>query len=352
MRDTARRAFVAAIVVVTVVAVAIALWRLRILISLLFLAFIIAAAMRPGVEELRRRGIPRGFGVGLHYFVLTTGVGVLLWQVVPRVIDQVDAAVGDLPRETSEATGIKHEILSSVQSLLDDLPSGERLFDPAVEITLTAFEVGLGIFFTLAAAAYWIFERDRFENLVISLLPQKRRRIVRDTWNVIDLKLGAYVRGQLLLIVLVATVLSLIFWAIGLPFWILIGIFAGLVEIIPVIGPLVAGALAVGVGLTVSWQVATAAGIAVLIVRLVEDYVVIPRVLGHAVGLTPLTVLVSVTAVGLLFGGFGVLLAIPLAAVFATLIDVVLRGREPSQEDVPALLFPAKEGETSRGSGT
>jgi predicted PurR-regulated permease PerM len=349
MRETARRAFVAAVVVVAVVVVAIALWRLRILISLLFLAFIIAAAMRPGVEALGRRGIPRGFGIGLHYFLLAAGVGVLLWQVVPRVVDQVDEAIGDLPRETSEATGIKHEILSGVQRRLDDLPSGEQLFDPAVEITLTAFEVGLGIFFTLAAAAYWIFERDRFESLVLSLLPRKRRRIVRDTWNLIDLKLGAYVRGQLLLILLVATVLSLIFWAIGLPFWILIGIFAGLVEIIPVIGPLAAGALAIGVGLTVSWQVATAAGVAVLIVRLVEDYVVIPRVLGHAVGLTPLTVLVSVTAVGLLFGGFGVLLAIPLAAVCATLLDVLFRGREPAEEDVPAVLFPAKEGETSRG---
>jgi predicted PurR-regulated permease PerM len=352
MRDTARRALVAAVVVVAVVVVAIALWRLRILISLLFLAFIIAAAMRPGVEGLYRRGIPRGFGVGLHYFLLCAGVGILLWQVVPRVVDQVDEAIGDLPRETSEATGIKHEILSGIQRRLDDLPSGEQLFDPAVEITITAFEIGLGIFFTLAAAAYWIFERDRFENLVLSLLPRKRRRIVRDTWNLIDLKLGAYVRGQLLLIVLVATVLSLIFWAIGLPFWILIGIFAGLVEIIPVIGPLAAGALAIGVGLTVSWQVATAAGIAVLVVRLLEDYIVIPRVLGHAVGLTPLTVLVSVTAVGLLFGGFGVLLAIPLAAVCATLLDVVIRGHEPSEEDVPAVLFPAKEGETGRGAGS
>jgi predicted PurR-regulated permease PerM len=347
MRDTARRAFVAALVVVLVVAVAIALWRVRIVISLLFLAFIIAAAMRPSVEALHRRRIPRGVGIGLHYFAVAAGIGVLLWQVVPRVVDQIDEAIGDLPEETREATGIKHEILSGIQQRLDDLPSGQQVFDPAVEITFTAFEIGLGIFFTLAAAAYWIFERDRFENLVLSLLPRKRRRIVRDTWNLIDLKLGAYVRGQLLLIVLVATVLSFIFWLIGLPFWILIGIFAGIVEIIPVIGPIAAGTLAVGVGLTVSWEVALAAGVAVTVVRLLEDYIVIPRVLGHAVGLTPLTVLVAVTAVGLLFGAFGVLLAIPLAAVFATLLDVVVRGREPTEEEVPTVIFPAKEGETT-----
>ena len=85
--------------------------------------------------------------------------------------------------------------------------------------------------------------------------------------DLIDAKLGAYVRGQLLLIVLVGAVLSLAFWAIGLPYWILIGAFAGIVEIVPVIGPLAAGTLAVGVGLTVSWQTALAAGLAVLVVR-------------------------------------------------------------------------------------
>jgi predicted PurR-regulated permease PerM len=166
--------------------------------------------------------------------------------------------------------------------------------------------------------------------------------VLRDTWELIDLKLGAFVRGQLLLIAFVAVVLSLCFWAIGLPFWLLLGIFAGVVEIVPVIGPLVAGAAAVGVGLTESWQLALAAGLVVLGVRLLEDYVVIPRVMGHAVGLSPLLVLVSVTAVGLLFGGFYVLLAIPLVAVLATLVDVLLRDRDPADEEVPAVLF-AKE---------
>jgi predicted PurR-regulated permease PerM len=166
---------------------------------------------------------------------------------------------------------------------------------------------------------------------------------VRDTWDLIDAKLGAFVRGQLLLIAFVATVLSICFWAIGLPFWLLLGVFAGVVEIVPVIGPLAAGILAVGVGLTASWKIALAAGIAVLVVRQLEDYVVIPRVMGHVTGLSPLLVLVSVSAVGLLFGGFYVLLATPFVAVIVTLIDVLVRDRDPAEEDVPAVLFPAKE---------
>jgi predicted PurR-regulated permease PerM len=112
-----------------------------------------------------------------------------------------------------------------------------------------------------------------------------------------------------------------------------------------VIGPLSAGALAVGVGLTESWQLALTAGVVVLVVRLLEDYLVIPNVLGDAVGLSPLLVLVSVTATAILFGGFAVLLAIPLAAVLATLISVIVLDRDPAEEEVPTVLFPAQDAE-------
>src|SRR5262249_37790345 len=163
-----------------------------------------------------------------------------------------------------------------------------------------------GVFFTFAVAAYWIFERDRAIGLVLSLLPTHKRRVVRDTWNLIDLKLGAFVRGELLLIGFVAVLLSRASSAIGMPYCLLLGVFAGLVEIVPVVGRLAAGAIAIGVGATVSWHTAILAGAAVLGVRMLEDYVVIPRVLGHAVGMSPLVVLVSVTSVTVLFGGFAV----------------------------------------------
>ena len=359
MRDTAKKAFVAALVVVSVVVVALALWKLKLLIAILFLAFIIAAAMRPGVDALRRRRVPRGVGILVHYAGLIALVTLLLWFVVPAATDQVREALGgnvpttrsELDTATAESSGLKQEVLAEIGRRLERVPDVEALFalllDPALEITMTVFEIVIGILFTLASAAYWIYERDRAIGLVTSLLPRPRRKIVRDTWNLIDLKLGAYVRGQLLLILLVATVLSVAFWAIGLPFWLLLAIFAGVVEIIPVIGPLAAGALAVGVGLTQSVGIGIAAGVAVLVVRLLEDYLVIPRVLGEAVGLSPLVVLVAVSATAILFGGFAVLLAIPLAAVCATLIDVLVRNRDPAKEEVPTVIFSAKEVETS-----
>jgi predicted PurR-regulated permease PerM len=343
MSETAKRTFVATLVVVAVVVLALALWKLKLIISLLFLAVIIAAAMQPGIDALRRRGVPRGIGILVHYAGIFGMIGLLLWVAVPRARDQISTAINNLPHATKHSTGIKHEILVFIQKKLNHLPSGGSLLHPALTIGVKAFEVLIGIFFTFAVAAYWTFERRRAQRLVTTLVPRDKRKVVRDTWDLIDLKLGAFVRGQLLLIALVGTVLSIAFWIIGLPYWILVGSFAGLVEMVPIIGPLSAGAVAIGVGLTQSWQTALAAGIIVLVVRLLEDYIVVPKVLGDAVGLSPLVVLVSVTTVGILFGGFAVLLAVPLAAVLATLVDVIVLDKDPSEEEVPTVLFPAKD---------
>jgi predicted PurR-regulated permease PerM len=346
MGDTARRAFVATLVAVTVVALALALWKLKIVIALVFLGFIVAAAMRPGVDRLAAHRVPRPVGVALHYVALLGAIALLLWLAVPRAIDQVDQALGGVPTSRQElnqrakhSTGIKHQFFVGLQKRLKKLPSAGSVVHRSVTIGKKALEALVGIFFVFATAAYWIFERERTMRFVSSLLPRRHRGTVRATWELIDAKLGAYVRGTLLLVVFVATVLSLSFWAIGVPFWLLLGIFAGVVEIVPVIGPLIAGVVAIGVGLTESWQVALYAGIAVLVVRQFEDYVVIPRVMGHVTGLSPLLVLVSVSAVGLLFGGFYVLLATPFVALIATLVDVIVRDRNPAEEDIPAVLF-------------
>ncbi|HEY8107598.1 MAG TPA: AI-2E family transporter [Gaiellaceae bacterium] len=338
------------LVVGSIVVLALALWKIKIVIALLFLGFTISAAMRPGVDWLQRRArVPRPLGVLIHYVVLLGLIALFLWLVVPPAITQVQQAIGSssLHHEATHSTGIKHEILSGIDKRLRRLPSGSALVHPALTVTKTAFEILVGMFFLFAVAAYWIFERDATIALVQGLAPRKHRRVVRDTWILIDQKLGAFVRGELILIAFVAVLLSTGFWAVGLPYWLLVGPFAGVFEIVPVIGPIVAGALAIGVGLTKSPYEAAAAGAIVLAVRLVEDYAVIPRVLGHATGLSPLVVLVSISAVGFLFGGFYVLLAIPIAAVVATLIDVVVRDVDPAEQDVPAVLFAGVKEEAS-----
>jgi predicted PurR-regulated permease PerM len=345
LRAFAGRVAVATLVVLGILVVAITLWSARLVLALLFTAIIIASAIRPSVDWLAQRHVPRGVGIVLHYAVLLGLIAVGLWLVVPAATDQVQAALGEhrLQHEAQNSTGVKQDILIALDKRLNDIPSGGSLLDPAVEYGRKVFEVVIGSFFVLAAAAYWIFERDRAVNLVCSLFARPRRKRMRDTWDLIELRLGAFVRGQLLLVMLVATVLSACFWGIGLPYWLLVGVFAGMVEIVPVIGPVSAGIVAVGVGLTVSAEVALLAALAVIAMRLLEDYIVLPRVLGHSVGLSPLVVLVSVTSVGLVLGGFAVVLAVPIASILVTLIDIIVREKDPTEETVPSLFSRAPE---------
>src|SRR4051812_2615208 len=199
MGDTARRTFVATLVVVAVVVGALALWKIKILIALVFLGLVLAAAMRPGVERLAERRIPRPLGVAAHYLAIAGAIALLLWLVVPRAIDQVDQAIGGVPTSQQElsqkakhSTGIKHEFFVGLQKRLQKLPSAGNVVHMSITIGTKALEALVGIFFVFATAAYWIFERDKAIAFVSSLVAREHRRKVRDTWELIDAKLGAF----------------------------------------------------------------------------------------------------------------------------------------------------------------
>jgi len=309
----ARRALIATAVAVGVVVLALALWKLRLIVTLVFVAITWAAAMRPGVDWLRRHGIPKAIGVLLHYLVLLGLVAVFLAFVVPQLVHEIQAALSPSAQTLQHPTGFKDQILNGLQRRLGHVPSLGKLVHPALSAGEEALKVLVGIFFTLATAAYWVFERDKFIDFVTSFLARPKRKKVRDTWELVDLKLGAFVRGQLLLIGIVGTIVSTAFFLVGEPYWLLLGIAVALLEIVPVVGPLAALILAVGAGLTVSWHTAALAGGALLLVRVTQDYVINPRVLGGAVGLSPLLVLIAVSIVGVVLGPFYVLIAVPLA---------------------------------------
>ena len=129
MGSTARRAAVVTLVSGSIVVGALALWKIKVVIALLFLGFIVSAAMRPGIDWLQLHArMPRGAGLLLHYLVLACIVGVVLWLFVPRAIDQVQQASSitspsQLHRQAKNSTGIKHDILTGLDKRLRRLPS-------------------------------------------------------------------------------------------------------------------------------------------------------------------------------------------------------------------------------------
>ena len=266
-------------------------------------------------------------------------VALLLWLVVPVVFEQAQHALADVPRhdavtEHGLLSSVREQALTSLESKLSEISDP----DTALSTLVGTLAVLAGVAFTLAAAAYWVIERDRLVKVVLAVIPREKRTTVRDTWLLIDLKLAAVIRTKLLLVLMTGSILSFAFWVIGLPYFLLVGVFAGIVEILPVIGPLIAGLTAVAAGLTVSWQLGLAAAIVVYGLRIAQDYVINPRLFGRAVHLPPLAVLLAVSAVALLLGPWWVPLAIPLTAVVSTLLDVLVWKSDPAEEVVPTVL--------------
>jgi predicted PurR-regulated permease PerM len=195
--------------------------------------------------------------------------------------------------------------------------------------------VVVAAFFTLAATWYWISERDTMIDLVTGFASEQKRDRARRTLLTIDARLGAYTRLKFLMIFAIGAALSIGFYLVGLHYWLLAGGFVSLVEIVPVIGPLVGVVFVLAVALPQSLHVAALCVLVVVVVREFQSYVVNPHLMGKSVGLSPLVTLVSVSVVSILFGGFAVILAVPFTSAVATLIDVFVLDREPPPPPKP-----------------
>jgi predicted PurR-regulated permease PerM len=244
---------------------------------------------------------------------------------VPPALHQIGRA---LDRRTGDGTGTREHVLGWLQQHLDQLPTGAELLDPVATYGHMAGTVVIGIFFTLAATWYCVSERDSIIKLLTALTPESKREQARDTYLAIDRRLGAYTRLRFLMLFAVGAVLSAGFYVIGLNYWLLVGAFIGLVEIVPVIGPVIGSILILAVGLPQSLHVAALSLLWLVVVREFQSYVVNPHI-GRTVGLSPLVTLLSVSVVGVLFGGFAVILAVPFTSAVATVIDVLVLGHEP-----------------------
>ena len=334
-RDIPLTAARATVGVVGVVVLALGIWRLRSLVVLLLLALTFAAAIRPGVDWLRRHRVPQPLAI-LCFFVFTGAIVVLFfWLAIPPAIHQVTEALNQRTVDGAavrNSTGIRHDVLVWVDAHLAQLPSGAQVLHPVAAYGHKATDAVVAVFFTLAATWYWVSERDSMISLLTSLAPTEKRERARKTFLAIDERLGAYTRLKFLMIFVVGALLSGGFYLIGLPYWLLVGGFVSLLEIVPVIGPLIGAVLVVVVGLPASLHVALLGLLVLFLVRTFQSYVINPHIMGHSVGLSPLVTLVSVAAVGLLFGAFAVILAIPAISAVATLIDVFVLDREPPHE--------------------
>jgi predicted PurR-regulated permease PerM len=332
--DLTMRVAKATAAALAVAGLAAALWQVRTVIILLLLALTLAAAIRPGVEWLGRHHVPQSLAIFLHFLLVAVAIGLFFWLAVPPALHQIAHALHQnvATGSTGHVAGARTRVLTWLQHQLHQLPTGAQLVHPVATYGHKAGDAVVAIFFTLAATWYCVSEREAILKLLTALSPEEKREQARETYLAIDHRLGAYTRLRFVMIVAVGTVLAAGFYVIGLNYWLLVGAFVGLIEIVPIIGPLIGSALVLAVGLPQSLHVAALSLLWLVAVREFQNYVVNPHI-GRTVGLSPLVTLLSVSVVGLLFGGLAVILAVPFTSAVATIIDVLVLGHEPPVEE-------------------
>ncbi len=354
---------------VAVLSVALGFWliiREQIVIFSLFEAIVISTAIGPAVEWLNRRGLPRAAGVVVIYLGLLALVVALVLLLAPLIAEQgatIAQRFGSIYVNFIETVRLSPSRL--IRRLAWRLPSDvpgvvPPVSDPEVTTLDTVARAlaylnltGGGLFVFVAVlllAFYWTVERERVLRFLLLLAPRPRRDDFRDLFLAAEAKVGAYIRGISILSVIVGGLAFAAYLLLGLPYALLLGLVAGLFEIVPVIGPALGVLPAVLVAFAVDptkavWVLAIFGGIQAL-----ENTFLVPRVMGHTVGVSPVVTLLALVAFGTLFGIPGTLLAIPLAAIIQLLLDrYVLVGRPveeappPGRDRLSVLRYEAQE---------
>lgn len=319
---------------------------------ILFLGVVVAAALQPCHVKLAHLGIPKGAAVLFIYVLFLAAISLIGLLVGPVLVEQSSAFAAGFPElYTNAVTALRASPAPLLRLLGSSLPSFTALthnvrdlypsfFTNLLGFTTTTVSFFLHFIAVLAIGFYWTLEVPRLERLLLSLLPVTRRTHVLNIWHEIEFKLGAFIRGQGLTMLTMGVAAGIGYVVIGLPNALVLAVLAGLLEVVPILGPFLAAVPPILIALTLGLKATLLVVGYFALLQTIESNVLVPRIMGHAVGVSPLVGLFSILAFGTLFGILGAFIAIPLAAVIQVLLDSLLVNPEPAPEATTAARAP------------
>lgn len=334
-------------------------------IVLMIVSILLAAALEPVVDGIRSRaGISRVkviLGVYVALILLTTLLVILF---VPAAVGQLSHLSTQLPDLIADgrawAADLEPAIVgTTLEGLIGTLEatfmrSGVTGPDPetVVEVGLTAADAVITVITVITLVFFWLISRETMQRFALSLLRLDHRASVRSAWDEIEGRMGYWLRGQLTLMTIVGVMTTIAYLVLGLENALLLGLFAGVAEIIPIVGPAIGAIPAlisafIGGGPELALLVA---GVYVVI-QVVEGQVLVPMVMKNVVGLPPFVVIISLLVGGSVAGLVGALLAVPVAAALAVVLEYAQARREPVPLETPDFA-DEPEGEPDPDPGT
>lgn len=301
-----------------------ALWIIflvRDLLIILFIAIIFVSALSPLVNFFIRFKFPKIISIALTYAIIIAIVTGLVVSIVPPMIEQSSRLIVASPSLLSQffnTTNLDRSIFSQELSNLS-----KNLFS----ITLSIFDNLITIIFLLVISFYMLLEKESLETRFASFFGSKEDR-VRKLILKIEEKLGAWLQGQLILSLLIGLLTYIGLTILNIPYALPLALVAGIMEVIPVIGPIISALPAIFLALTISPFLSAIVAIMYLVIQQVENNLVVPQVMKRAVGLNPLIVILAIAIGSRLLGIAGALLAVPLAVVIQIIAAEVISEKQ------------------------
>lgn len=301
-------------------------YQIKDIILLLFVAVIFASALNPLIDWLQKFRIPRGLAIFIIYLVVWGLVGSLIAAVIPGLIDQSARLIRLLPISLGQIelfNTYQQDISREILTRLGSLPEG------LIRFSVGLFSNILGVVTTLVISFYLLLERKNLDRYLTLLLgpdkPDKARQVI----NKIELRLGSWVRGQLFLMLAVGTFTYVGLIILGVDIALPLAVLAGLLEIVPNIGPTISAIPAILVALTISPLTALATLALYILVQQLENNLLVPKVMEKATGVNPLVSILALMVGFRLAGPAGAVLAIPLILVTEIIASTVFSVKMP-----------------------
>ncbi|TRZ78458.1 AI-2E family transporter [bacterium] len=307
------------------------IFLIRDVVVLVLFAVILTSAIEPFAARMENKKIPRVVAVAMVYVIGALLFGTALFFLIPPLLEQVRQLAVAMPSffdsaimkfESFKLFAIQHNIASNVEYFFDSLSAELGQVAPNIFSTTKAVVAGtISVVVVLAVSFYMSVEKGGLKKFIEALTPENQRDNVMRLVKKSQAKLGKWVQGQFVVILLVGVLDFLGLFFIGARFALLLGIMGAILEIIPYAGPMVATMIVFLICLSQSLTIAILAGVWFLIVQQIENHVITPKIMQSAVGLNPIVVILAILIGTKLAGVLGLVLAVPVAAVIEVLIS-------------------------------
>ncbi len=297
------------------------IYLIKDLLVILFVAIILMSALEPLVNFFTKLKLPRALGIAITYIIIITILAGILAVILPPLIEQSSKLIVTLPPLLGQVFNITNIDKSVFQSELTSLSKN------AFSITLSVFDNFLTIIFLLVITFYLLLEHNNLENRIAALFIGQEEKI-RSLTIQIQEKLGSWLRGQLVLSLIIGTFSYIGLIILNVPYALPLSLMAAIMEVIPVIGPIISSVPAILVALTISPLLGLGVTVMYFVIQQLENNLIVPQVMKKAVGLNPLVVILTIAVGGRLLGFAGALLAVPIAVVLQIIATEVIKARK------------------------